>query len=107
MVLLAVGLTAYDPLVFLGVAGIVGAGALAHSHCITKRRRLQHNSAAIQRLAPTSSSIVQNAVRGFLELITFRAVRSVQRKPTSADTQELYRGPQPPNGARHRPHAAV
>ena len=28
MVLLAVGLTAYDPLVFLGVGGIVGAGAL-------------------------------------------------------------------------------
>ena len=77
MVLLAVGLTAYDPVVFLGVAGIVGAGGLL-IRMVTKRR-LRHNSAAIQRLAPTSSSIVQNAVRGFLELITFRAVRSVQR----------------------------
>ena len=88
MVLLAVGLTAYDPLVFLGVGGIVGAGALVIR--MVTRRRLRQNSAAIHHLAPTSSSIVQNAVRGFLELITFRAVRSVQQAYLGR-TQELYR----------------
>lgn len=87
MVLLAIGLTAYDPLIFLGVAGIIGSGGLL-IRLITKRR-LQHNSATIQRLAPTSSSLVQNAVRGFLELITFRAVQSVQRNYLS-HTRELY-----------------
>ena len=87
MVLLAIGLTTYDPLVFVGVAGIIGAGGLL-IRLITKRR-LQHNSVTIQRLAPTSSSLVQNAVRGFLELITFRAVRSVQRNYL-AHTRELY-----------------
>ena len=87
MVLLAIGLTAYDPLVFVGVAGIIGAGGLL-IRLITKRQ-LEHNSATIQRLAPTSSSLVQNAVRGFLELITFRAVQSVQRNYL-AHTRELY-----------------
>jgi ABC-type multidrug transport system fused ATPase/permease subunit len=87
MVLLAIGLTAYDPAIFLGVAGIIGAGGLL-IRLITKRR-LQHNSATIQRLAPTSSSLVQNAVRGFLELLTFRAVHSVQRNYL-AHTHELY-----------------
>ena len=87
MVLLAIGLTAYDPIIFLGVAGIISAGSLL-IRLITKRR-LAHNSATIQRLAPTSSSLVQNAVRGFLELITFRAVQSVQRNYLS-HTRELY-----------------
>jgi ABC-type multidrug transport system fused ATPase/permease subunit len=87
MVLLAIGLTAYDPLVFVGVAGIIGAGGLL-IRLITKRQ-LEHNSATIQRLAPTSSSLVQNAVRGFLELITFRAVQSVQRNYLG-HTRELY-----------------
>ena len=87
MVLLAIGLTAYDPIIFLGVAGIISAGSLL-IRLITKRR-LARNSATIQRLAPTSSSLVQNAVRGFLELITFRAVRSVQQNYL-AHTRELY-----------------
>ena len=87
MVLLAIGLTAYDPVIFLGVAGIIGAGSLL-IRLITKRQ-LEHNSATIQRLAPTSSSLVQNAVRGFLELITFRAVQSVQRNYLG-HTRELY-----------------
>ena len=88
MILLAVGLTAYDPMVFLGVGGIVGVGALIIR--LVTRQRLRQNSAAIQRLAPVSSSIVQNAVRGFLELITFRAVGSVQRTYLNR-TRELYR----------------
>ena len=88
MILLAVGLTAYDPMVFLGVGGIVGVGALIIR--LVTRQRLRQNSAAIQRLAPASSSIVQNAVRGFLELITFRAVGSVQRTYLNR-TRELYR----------------
>jgi ABC-type transport system involved in cytochrome bd biosynthesis fused ATPase/permease subunit len=57
---------------------------------LVTRQRLRQNSAAIQRLAPVSSSIVQNAVRGFLELITFRAVGSVQRTYLNR-TRELYR----------------
>ena len=87
MVLLAVGLTAYDPLVFLGVSGIIGAGALLIR--IITRRRLRQNSATIQHLAPSSTSIVQNAVRGFLELITFGAVKSVRNRYLQ-QTQSLY-----------------
>jgi ABC-type multidrug transport system fused ATPase/permease subunit len=42
------------------------------------KRRLQRQSAAIRRLSPLTTSLVSNAVRGFLELITFHAVRSMQ-----------------------------
>jgi ABC-type multidrug transport system fused ATPase/permease subunit len=45
MVLLAIGLTAYDPVIFLGVAGIIGAGGLL-IRLITKRQ-LEHNSATM------------------------------------------------------------
>lgn len=87
MALLAVGLTAYNPLVFLGVAGIIGTGALL-IRWLTKRR-LQRNSTTIRALAPQATSLVSNAVRGFLELVTFRAVRSMQANYLSK-TRRLY-----------------
>ena len=87
MALLAVGLTAYNPLVFLGVASIIGTGALL-IRWLTKRR-LQRNSTTIRTLAPQATSLVSNAVRGFLELVTFRAVRSMQANYLSK-TRRLY-----------------
>ena len=76
MVLLAIGLTAYSPVISLGVASIIGTGGMI-IRWVTKRR-LQRQSAAIRRLSPLTTSLVSNAVRGFLELITFHAVRSMQ-----------------------------
>lgn len=87
MALLAVGLTAYNPLVFLGVASIIATGALL-IRWLTKRR-LQRNGTTIRTLAPQATSLVSNAVRGFLELITFRAVRSMQANYLSK-TRRLY-----------------
>ena len=88
MGLLAVGLTAYDPAVFLGVAAIIGSGALL-IRWVTKRQ-LARNNENVRVLAPFSSSLVNNAIRGFLELITFRAVRNV-RDRYLAQTEQLYR----------------
>ena len=84
MALLAIGLTAYSPMVFLGVASIIGTGGLL-IRWLTKRR-LQRNSATLRTIAPQATSLVSNAVRGFLELVTFRAVRAMQAtsRPDSA-----------------------
>lgn len=76
MVLLAIGLTAYSPVVFFGVASIIGTGGLL-IRWVTKRR-LQRQSITIRSLSPITTSLVSNAVRGFLELITFRAVVPMQ-----------------------------
>lgn len=88
MALLAIGLTAYDPVVFLGVAGIIGTGAVL-IRTLTKRQ-LVRNSETVRTLAPHTSSLVNNAIRGFLELITFRAVRNV-RDRYLIQTNKLYR----------------
>ncbi|MFZ8837203.1 MAG: hypothetical protein ACO2XQ_09170, partial [Flavobacteriales bacterium] len=88
MALLAVGLTAYDPVVFIGVATIIGAGALV-IRAVTKRQ-LSRNSETVRVLAPLSNSLVNNAIRGFLELITFRAVRNVRNRYLT-QTDRLYR----------------
>ena len=88
MALLAVGLTAYDPVIFLGVAAIIGAGALL-IRTVTKRQ-LARNSETVRTLAPYAGSLVNNAIRGFLELITFRAVRNVRNRYL-IQTDRLYR----------------
>ena len=88
MALLAVGLTAYDPVIFLGVAAIIGAGALL-IRTVTKRQ-LARNSETVRTLAPFAGSLVNNAIRGFLELITFRAVRNVRNRYL-IQTDRLYR----------------
>lgn len=88
MALLAVGLTAYDPVIFLGVATIIGAGALL-IRTVTKRQ-LARNSETVRTLAPYAGSLVNNAIRGFLELITFRAVRNVRNRYL-IQTDRLYR----------------
>ena len=88
MALLAVGLTAYDPIIFLGVAAIIGAGALL-IRTVTKRQ-LARNSETVRTLAPYAGSLVNNAIRGFLELITFRAVRNVRNRYL-IQTDRLYR----------------
>lgn len=88
MALLAVGLTTYDPVIFLGVAAIIGAGALL-IRTVTKRQ-LARNSETVRTLAPYAGSLVNNAIRGFLELITFRAVRNVRNRYL-AQTNRLYR----------------
>lgn len=87
MALLAIGLTAYSPMVFLGVASIIGTGGLL-IRWLTKRR-LQRNSATLRTIAPQATSLVSNAVRGFLELVTFRAVRAMQANYLSK-TRKLY-----------------
>lgn len=87
MVLLAIGLTVYSPAVFLGVASIIATGSLI-IRWLTKRR-LQHNSQIIHTLAPQATSLVSNAVRGFLELVTFRAVQPMQANYLGK-TKQLY-----------------
>ncbi|MDG2209677.1 MAG: ABC transporter ATP-binding protein, partial [Flavobacteriales bacterium] len=86
--LLAIGLTAYDPIVFIGVASVIVTGGLIIRW--GTKRRLQRNSQTIRTLAPRSTTLVSNAVQGFLELITFRAVRNVQQTFLQ-NTRRLYR----------------
>ena len=88
MALLAIGLTAYDPIIFIGVASVIVTGGLIIRW--GTKRRLQRNSQTIRTLAPRSTTLVSNAVQGFLELITFRAVRSV-RQTFLQNTRRLYR----------------
>ena len=74
--LIALALLIYNPLVVTGVSIVIGAGVLI-IRFLTKRR-LSVYSKLLQRLEPQSNTMITNAVRGFLEVITFNASDAVR-----------------------------
>ena len=74
--LIAVGLLIYNPVVFVSIAVLIGFGALIIRRA-TKRRLLAYSDIRRQ-IEPHTNTLITNAVRGFLEVITFRASDAVR-----------------------------
>ena len=74
--LIALGLLIYNPVVFLSIALLIGSGALLIRR-VTKNRLLTYSDIRRQ-IEPRTNTLITNAVRGFLEVITFRASDAVR-----------------------------
>ena len=74
--LIAAGLLIYNPVVFLSIAIVIGSGALIIRRA-TKKRLLVYSNIRRQ-IEPRTNTLITNAVRGFLEVITFRASDTVR-----------------------------
>lgn len=74
--LIAIGLLIYNPVVFLSIALIIGTGALIIRR-VTRKRLLIYSDIRNQ-IEPRTNTLITNAVRGFLEVITFRASDAVR-----------------------------
>jgi ABC-type multidrug transport system fused ATPase/permease subunit len=85
---ICVGLLAYEPVVLVSVAILVGAGTLLIRRLTDDR--LQAYGQIQKERGPQTNAMVTNAVRGFLEVITFRAVEPV-RNEYLRTTKLLYR----------------
>ncbi len=73
---IAMGLLIYNPVVFVSIAVLIGFGALIIRRA-TKRRLLAYSDIRRQ-IEPHTNTLITNAVRGFLEVITFRASDAVR-----------------------------
>ena len=76
VLLIILGLLVYNPIVVFCISILIGAGALI-IRTVTKRRLAVYNS-LLQRLEPRTNSIINNAVRGFLEVVTFNASNAIR-----------------------------
>ena len=76
IMLITIGLLLYNPVVFLSIAGLLGLGALVIRRA-TKKRLLSYSDIRSQ-IDPHTNTLITNAVRGFLEVITFRASDAVR-----------------------------
>ncbi len=74
--LIAVGLLIYNPVVFVSIGVLIGLGALIIRRA-TKKRLLAYSEIRRQ-IEPHTNTLINNAVRGFLEVITFRASDAVR-----------------------------
>ena len=74
--LIAIGLLVYNPVVFLSIALLIGSGAFV-IRWSTKKRLLAYSDIRRQ-IEPRTNNLITNAVRGFLEVITFRASDAVR-----------------------------
>jgi len=74
--LIAIGLLIYNPIVFLSIALLIGLGALL-IRWAAKKRLLAYSDIRRQ-IEPRTNTLITNAVRGFLEVITFRASGAVR-----------------------------
>jgi len=82
------GLLWYAPLVFFSVATLLVVGIVVIRKLTSRRLRAYGDLS--RKLGPRSTSLINNAVRGFLEVITFRAVKGV-RKEYLDSTRILFR----------------
>jgi len=74
--LIATGLLFYNPVVFLSIATLLTLGALIIR--TATKRRLAAYSDIRRQIEPRTNTLITNAVRGFLEVITFRASDTVR-----------------------------
>lgn len=74
--LIAGGLLFYNPVVFLSIAGLISTGAII-IRAATKRRLAMYSEIR-KVIEPHTNTLITNAVRGFLEVITFRASDAVR-----------------------------
>ena len=74
--LIAIGLLMYNPVVFLSIAVLMGFGTLVIRRA-TKNRLLAYSDIRSQ-IGPRTKTLITNAIRGFLEVLTFRASDAVR-----------------------------
>lgn len=86
--LIAIGLIAYSPVVLLAVACLIAIGAFIIR--TTTKNRLQVISDIKKSLTPQTGTAINNAIRGFLEVVSFRASNAV-RDQYLKKTAQLYR----------------
>ena len=86
--LIAGGLVIYNPVVFLSIAGLISIGAIIIR--VTTKRRLAVYSEIRKVIEPHTNTLITNAVRGFLEVITFRASDAV-RNTYLRDRRSIFR----------------
>lgn len=73
--LIGVGLLAYEPIVLISVLTLLAIGATIIRKAT--KNRLDAYSEFEKVLGPQTQTIINNAIRGFLEVITFRASKAV------------------------------
>ena len=85
---IAIGLVVYEPIVLLSVAVLLTIGAII----IRKgtKNRLQSYSEITKVVQPQTGTLINNAVRGFLEVMSFRASDAI-RNGYLNKTRILYR----------------
>ena len=85
---IAIGLVIYEPIVLLSVAVLLTIGAII----IRKgtKNRLQSYSEITKIVGPQTGTLINNAVRGFLEVMSFRASDAI-RNGYLNKTRILYR----------------
>ena len=88
ILMIGIGLLTYSPVVLISVGILIGIGALIIRN--TTRAKLQSISELRRQLMPKVSTAINNAIRGFLEVISFRASDSI-RDEYLKDTALLYR----------------
>lgn len=76
IILIAIGLLLYNSIVFVSIATILICGSLL-IRTVT-RKRLSAYSEIRNRLEPRSNTLITNSIRGFLEVLTFRASEAVR-----------------------------
>ena len=86
--LIAIGLIAYNPVVLLAVGCLIALGAFIIRS--TTKNRLQVISDIKKSLTPQTGTAINNAIRGFLEVVSFRASNAV-RDEYLKKTAQLYR----------------
>lgn len=74
--LIAIGLLFYNPIVFLSIGALLAVGAIIIRR--VAKKRLSAYSEIRKRIEPHTNTLVTNAIRGFLEVITFRASDAVR-----------------------------
>jgi len=85
--IIAVGLLLYSPVILCGLIGILAVGTSIIR--MSTEKHLKSYSLELQALSPQSLSIINNAIRGVIEIMTFRAEQTV-RNIYLANTKRIY-----------------
>jgi len=78
IIIIGIGLLIYNPLVLMGLALILLLGVIV-IRSFTKKK-LSDYSDTLNRLSPRTNTLITNSIKGFLELITFRAVKTMKEE---------------------------
>lgn len=71
IVLICIGLLVYNPIVFLCIATLLALGYVLIQ--LATKKRLHQYSDIRHKIEPRTNTLISNAVRGFLEILAFRA----------------------------------
>lgn len=86
--IIAIGLLAYEPIILLSIALLLVLGGVIIQYS-TKSKLRQYSDLKLA-VGPQTQTLINSAVRGFLEVITFRASNAIRNRYL-AKTALLYR----------------